>query len=666
VYDGTCTCIACDANGATPSAADAVCQTSQAYGSGSLCIGSSCVTANCRSTTGTSGSPKCNAGQICGVTAANQCGPCATSADCTTAYGAGYVCSATGSCVSGGCGTSVDCDTAGTAGQLCGVTQANACGACSSDGQCAGDAHYSADGKTLCDTTSHTCVSATCATNLAACAGTHLCCGTACESGTTFSGTGNNKSCCTAGDCAGDIGFTQCVNNQCSACAAVTNGTFYVDPVGGTDNGASGGDAAGCRFKTLAHALSVASITAGTKTVYLIGDDDPTTNTTESFPLAVPPNTTVAGYDDGGQAVAMHTVLVPAGVVGFQITGSDSGMHHLTIDGVNGASSTPAQRYRNAIQIGASGPTPPTGITLDHVTVTHSLGAGIVIGGVTATATLSATVTLGPGTNVNSAGILGGATPAPASGLVIGGKSVVTLQGGADQSTFSANSQHGIVVANRAAVTINGTPVVGNGDYTGSSIIAQGNQSAGVVIMQNPAGATTASEAWTQMPVCNITGMVIMNSTTGNGFRFQGGSKVKLSGSVSYGNNGDGVRVETGGNVATPAADANYVGAIDLGGLNGSPNGANVLQVPYGNTGATYNHGAGICLAIAPAGGTGQALSAIGNVLVTNADAVADCGGAGGAVAHANNCRSGPGAPASVGVNGGAASKNSITISSCN
>jgi hypothetical protein len=664
IFDTTCNCLTCDANGATASQADAVCQ--GAY-PGSLCVASSCVTANCRSTTGSTGTPACTGGQICGVTTANQCGPCAATADCVTAYGAGYVCSATGSCVSGGCGTSADCDTGGTAGQLCGVTAPNACGACSSDDQCAADPHYAGAGQTICDSALHTCVSATCGTNLAACDGTHLCCGTTCEPGTTFSGTGNNKSCCGPADCAGNVGFTQCVNNQCSACATVADGKYYVDPANGTDNGSSGGDATGCRFKTLAHAISVASLAAGTKTIYLLGDDDPTTNTGEAFPLALPANTTIVGYDDVGGAPANHKVLVPAGKVGFTLTASGSGLNHLTIDGVNGATTVAADRFTDGVLVGAPG-TAPTGIAIDHLTVTHSLGHGIIIGGITAGVTSSATVTIGPGMNLNGAGFLAGtliggtAGASPASGLVIGGKSTVTINGGADQSSFSNNSEHGLVVQHRASATINGTAVPGNGDYTGSSIIANANNVAGVMVAQNPSGSSTAGADWTAMGTCAITGMVTMNAPAGNGFRFEGGSKVTLRGSVAYGNIGDGVHVETGGNAGTTKADANWIGAIDLG-IVGSA-GGNVLQIPYGAAGATYNHGAGICLAIAQAPVTGQTLNARGNTLVTTTDTVTDCS-ATATVVHSGTCRSGAGAPASVGVTPSKVNANTIDITSC-
>jgi hypothetical protein len=549
------------------------------------------------------------------------------------------------------------------------VLAPNQCGACTSDVQCAGDPYYSAAGKTLCDTVQHTCVSATCATSLAACDGAHLCCGTTCEAGSTFAATGNNKSCCSANDCAGNVGFTACVNNQCSACAAVTNGAFYVDPANGTDNGSSGGDSAGCRFKTLAHAISVASLTAGTKTIYLIGDDNPTTNTSESFPLAIPPNTTLAGYDDTGAAATMRTVFVPAGRVGFKLTGNNSSLHHLTIDGVNGATTVALQRYNIGIVIGSSTAPVPSGIALDHVTVTDSLAAGITIGGMAAGVPSSASVTLGAGMKVNNVGFLSGTLAngttgaSPGSGLVIGGKSTVTINGGADQSSFSNNSAHGIIVANRAGLTINGSLASGNGDYTGSSVIANGNNVAGLIVMQNPAGATTAGVDWTNMPTCNITGLVSINSS-GNGIRLEGGSKVTLRKSVSYGNAGDGVHVEAGPNALTGAQDANYIGALDLG--TAANAGGNLLQVPYGAAGATYNHGAGICLAIAAAATKGQKLNALGNTLVTTTDATVDCAAAGGTVVHNdNNCRSGAGAPASLGVTPAKANTNTIDITTC-
>lgn len=650
VFDNACACAACDANGVTVAASDSICQA--AYNDGTLCLSSSCVSANCRSTNGTP-APGCAAGQICGIGSPNQCGDCSVTADCTTVYGAGYVCSAAGACVQGNCSTSTDCDTGATAGQLCGATAANQCGACVNDAQCANDAHYSGAGNTICDTTSHKCVSATCSVTKAACDGTHLCCGTTCLAGTTFTPSGNNKSCCSAADCAATPGFTACVNNQCSACAAVADGKYYVDPASGTDNGASGGDSNGCRFKTITHALAVATLAAGTKTIYVIGDGG---GASESFPLVLPPNVSVVGYDDVAKAPKQRKILVPAGLVGFRLPASNSGLSYLAIDGVNGASATLANRYATAVSMGALGS--PTGIVIDHVSVANTASTGILASG-------TGTITVGPGVKVTNSGIV---TTAPANGLAVTGTTRVTITGGAtaaDQTSFNKNSQHGVQVASRAGLTVNVTPVAGTGDYANTPVIASANRVAGLAIAQTPEGASTAAAAWTAMPTCAITGFVSGGTVAGNGIRILGGSKARLRSSVSFGNAADGVHIESGGSAATPAADANYIAAIDLGGGDGKA-GANIFQVAYGNVGATYNKGAGICLAIAAGGvGAGAKLSATGNILVDTANIPADCAATAATVVKSGTCLSGAGAPASVGVMPVKNNTNTIDITKC-
>src|SRR5204863_6646375 len=67
------------------------------------------------------------------------CGMCATTTDCTNAYGANHVCSG-GACVSGNCNSSADC--AGN-NQLCN-TSTHTCFACTGDAQCLGDTQYGA------------------------------------------------------------------------------------------------------------------------------------------------------------------------------------------------------------------------------------------------------------------------------------------------------------------------------------------------------------------------------------------------------------------------------------------------------------------------------------------------------------------------------------------
>jgi hypothetical protein len=437
----------------------------------------------------------------------------------------------------------------------------------------------------------------------------------------------------------------------------VTDGKFYVDPTSGTDSGSGGGDTDGCRFKTLTHALAAAALASGTKTIYLIGDD---AGTGEKFPLIVPTNVTIVGYDDTAKAPHSRKVLVPAATRGFTLAAASSGLSNLIIDGANGASTTAALRYTSAIVAG--GANSPTGISIDHVNVVNSGNEGIATAG-------TGTITIGPGVVVTNSGISTDVPATPASGLTIGGTTKVTVTGGAgaDQSSFSKNTQHGITVGGRAGLTIAVTPVVGTGDYSGSPVILSANSIAGLVIAQNPIGATTAGTDWTAMPTCSVSGVVSMNAPGGNGIRIEGGSKVKLRNSISFGNSGDGVRIETSGLNAASKADSISIATIDLGGGDGATPtaGANTLQFPYGNVGATYNKGAGICLAITAAPQNGQTLKATGNILVTKADATVDCAAVAGTVIQSGTCRSGAGAPASVGVTPVNANSNAVNFSTC-
>ena len=116
-------------------------------------------------------------------------------------------------------------------------------------------------------------MSAACSPNSAVCSanGSDYCCGGSCTTG----------NCCTDTDC-GSSG-TACVNHTCSACNAVSGNKWYVDPVNGNDNTATGSDmsggtmAPGCAFKTIKKLLNVMPSTpfAGTQIIIVgTGDDD--------------------------------------------------------------------------------------------------------------------------------------------------------------------------------------------------------------------------------------------------------------------------------------------------------------------------------------------------------------------------------------------------------
>ncbi len=262
VYDASCVCQSCASD---DTSGDTQCQSG--YGPGYLCTtganGLDCILGDCRSTSTTA--PTCSGGKICNNHA---CAPCGTTPDCTSAYGAGYVCAA-GSCIQGDCVTSADCnaDGSGKAGDVCGAN--NNCGQCTSDDQCAADPYYTNAGLTLCNTSTHVCVAATCSgVGPSSCAGNHVCCGSVCQPDTTFSTTnGPGKSCCGNTDCNG-TGASSCTQSVCSVCPIVQENQathtydFIVDPsdvpadaAAPSEVGASGADQAGCRFRTLTAAL---------------------------------------------------------------------------------------------------------------------------------------------------------------------------------------------------------------------------------------------------------------------------------------------------------------------------------------------------------------------------------------------------------------------------
>jgi hypothetical protein len=657
VLDGSCTCQGC---ASTDALGDTQCQ--GAYGAGYLCllIGGSrtCTPGNCRSTNGAA--PACTGGEIC---ANSTCAPCATTNDCTAggAYGAGYVC-ATGACVQGNCVTSVDCDVdgGGSAGQLCGAN--NNCGQCTRDDQCAADAHYSAAGRTLCDTTTHTCVGTSCAgAGPGACAGTHVCCGGVCQPNTTFSSAvGPGKSCCGASDCAG-TGANSCTQSVCSACPAVQKnpvagsaGTydFVVDPADATadggpvsDVGRSGADQTGCRFHTLTYAIAFAGTypNVGPATparVLLRRDASPS----EQYPLNVPSNVSVVG--DSGTRPALK---IPAATEGVHLFASNSGLSKLLIDGVSG-NVLSNQRYSRGIVVQGAG---LSNVSIDHVTVQNSRLEGIVVGGANG---VGGTLAINSGVVVQGSGYIGGTNnPPPSSGVLVLGTGSVTITGGADQIALSQNVQHGVSVTQAGSVTVNATVDVTNptaAGYDGAPIVAIANGAAGLSIAQTAVGAANGTST---VPVNNVTGFVSLRTTAGNGFRIEGGSKAKLRNCVTYGNALSGILVTTSAQAGATAVDRNWTGNIDLGTSGSSGN--NVVQVPgqpFGvtpPTGELPNGRAGICLGIAT--GSAQTLSALGNIMVQTTNQEVFCASASigtPVVLGAPNCRSAPSTITTIGI----------------
>ncbi len=307
-------CAAC----AATAAGNTACSTAYGNGAGFVCASGQCVAGDCNV------AADCPGGQICGLDTPHRCGDCASNADCRNApgYGVGYLC-ASGLCVPGDCTADADCAT----GTLCGVTAPNHCGPCATDAECAADPTYGAG--TICNTTTGTCVSGACSGESTACdanAG-DVCCKGACVSG----------SCCKDNDCATGGGQSACVDNTCTSCNQVGGNTVFVDPLGGSDAVGTGDNQSGCAFKTISRALSFAASSANAITAVTVLTTGPvgTADNGEVFPLVVPGGVTLAG-DAAPVSVHVPSgtvgfVLDAAGssLSWFAIDGQGAGLHGL-------------------------------------------------------------------------------------------------------------------------------------------------------------------------------------------------------------------------------------------------------------------------------------------------------------------------------------------------
>jgi hypothetical protein len=179
------------------------------------------------------------------------------------------------------------------------------------------------------------------------------------------------------------------------------------------------------------------------------------------------------------------------------------------------------------------------------------------------------------------------------------GKVTINVPSGA-ATHFDTNTVHGVLVSDNGSVALTGAitsaavPPVG-------TVTTSHNTAAGIWIEQT--AGTTAQNT--------ITGLVSYGNA-GNGLRFVGGSNVKLRGSISLGNAASGVIVSAGTGMG---AATNAIGNIDLGDpttVVGGSYGGNTLQAPLATGG---NGNAGVCLAMRANAGTllaaGNAFSAL-------------------------------------------------------
>jgi len=576
--------------------------------------------------------PVCTAGSACTESTtqakevctgdAGACVACTDQTDdpaCQGAYGAGFIC-AGGACVPGNCHNSKNaaggCTTT-MAGQICGVSQANTCGDCTTDAQCQNDPYYatafSAAGS-VCNTTTHRCVTAVCAM-------ANQSCGTA----PNTNGNGADECCgasptCVPGECCADPqcgGGMACVNHTCTACAAAAGNHYYVDPSGGSDNAHTGAQA--CAFKTITKALQFIG-TANPGTQVLVLNSGPV-NAGETFPIIVPTNVTImTASGQTGPAV----IAPPANKIAFTLDAPLSGLSNLTIDGAaNNASGGIAIYGGSAL----------TTTVVQSVTVTGTVGPGVVVSTLNGQTT-AGMATIGPGVLVTKSGTT--LNPEPGI-LVMSGNVIITgsAAAGAGHTSISNNTQHGISVSGTGFVTITGNSTAATA--VGQAYVdANNNVVAGLFVAQTPALVTA-------LQTNVVTGLEVTGTSAGNGLRITAGSYIKLRNSFVLGNSQSGVIIPTGTAGNTSLAN------IDLGTAL-SP-GRNTLQGPLSNL---TNPVAGVCLAI---GKAGETLNAAGDIFGVNKDCVLNVG------AHltSGGCQNG----VDIGGIGGVGNANTATVTTC-
>ena len=429
------------------------------------------------------------------------------------------------------------------------------------------------------------------------------------------------------GDCSG-AAFA-CVNNACTACDGVASGTFYVDPINGSDSATStGSDTAGgqarsaCAFKTITRALAVVGAPSTSTKVVVLGPA--TVSAGETFPLAVPQNVVIQGQ-------GVVTVDVPAttptegGVVaanGFVLAYPNSGIEALAIDGQSLA--------------GAAGVLVKTGSAattyLRNVTVENFVGGD----GVRVTGSGSITLDEGVSLTKNFDGLALGDTASANS----------TNTNALNLVAFTKNTHDGIDLTGSASISL-----VGAAGAMGAGSILVSQNGSGIVMAQAGPGIN--------MPQSVLTGVSAWQNTA-YGLDLQGGSRVKVRSSF-IGANAIGVGVRT----STSGTNSNETAYVDLG--TAADFGKNTFQslAPGDGGVSAQNTSVGICYAILP--NSSQTLSANGNYWVNAAGtAPIDCTAtAPGGLSHTSVCAGG-GDLAGAGVQlSGGAGKNTVVVDNC-
>jgi hypothetical protein len=288
---------------------------------------------------------------------------------------------------------------------------------------------------------------------------------------------------------------------------------------------------------------------------------------------------------------------VPAGQTGIVASDSYVLISNLIVDGQNQQGSVGIAIYGSD---GSDGNTSQ----FSYVTVQGMAVAGIVVGTAPGQTVSPHGVALGPGVVARHNGTAG----MPASGLRVYAHANVSIQAdvGGDHSSFSGNSQYGIVVGDQATVQIQ-TSI----DFTNpkdNGVDADGNAIAGLWIAQD--AATVAAT-----DLNSITGL----HASGNqiGLRVGAGSYLQLRGSFLGNNTQAGIVVASSGGAVDDLA------TIDLGNRINANYGQNVLV-------ANASSATGICLQLGTAART---LLAAGNIFGTT-----DCGASATALRRSITC----------------------------
>jgi hypothetical protein len=405
----------------------------------------------------------------------------------------------------------------------------------------------------------------------------------------------------------------------CDPVSPVDGLTLHVNPIDGDDTAGTGSGSAGgvaratCAFRSITRAADVAGVLAKTS-MKIVVDVTASVGTGETFPIAIPPDTTLSPGPG-----ALVAVVVGSGD-GLHLQGGSSAVESLVVDGQNAAA--------NGVVVTA-GPTRLAGVEVRGFT-----SAGV-------RADVGAQLTITARANLHDDG----------AGLVATGTAAVSIDGvdATEQqpTRIAANGGHGIEVRGSARVDVTGTPsslTPGAG-----TVVVADNTLDGVVVEQVLVAQGAPGPAGMMM-----TGLVATRNG-GSGLHVFGGSGVKVRGSYLSHNGLHGVFVQTDPDFISGGAganDGNDIGRIDLG-VGGDP-GHDVLV-----DNASPNAKKGVCLEVTSGSGLNGPLNLMGNVFATGGSSV-DCAQIAGSLPATGDCTA-AGPLGDVGRN----PKNDLNVSLC-